>query len=463
MKKHIAVLALLLALTTAVTCFLGASLSASKDAVTVTERIIRGDKSVVDGLVVSSVLSLDRRLMWCTDYTIGDTPQTETSFDFSLGKFPVPSYATRASADMQLNIPAGFTKGTTEEQVGISAVYRELYDSLPNGGEKSAKVRLADYYEYYPLKFNFYMSGIRWEAIRHDDSLKEAYDHIQNAMADYFRIPVEEEVQIEVSVSRNKSGNSVGFGMSSSGLMYAGGCASTHTSDTCFFAISPKNMKGGYVDTSMIRGGYGIYSIRYSTPTAAYETGIDVDSLKTVFALDSHTQVMEMAISADNKNLIALAQENDCITLYVIDLEDMSLVRKFTFDGGSVVRLQQGEGFVLLTFYDKLVLIDMIDHSDPFIAIQSPIEHINVTIQDLIDSRTTVQALYNGEKLVLTDFLRDNYGNDMCSFYVAVYTKDGIVFHGEYESSLDKNHLGNTSYDPSPHGEIAISVKLPES
>ena len=202
MKKHLIFLSLLLIFTVAVSSLAVFSLDSKKEAVTITEQKFKGDKSLVDGLTVTSAITLDDHLLWEIDYTLGNDPRLNADFGFSLSELEYYNNHRQISASVDLNIPAGCNTTTNEPQKGLAAVYRSLYDSLSNGGEASKRVKLSDYYEYYPLAFEFHMPGIQWQGRRAQGYTGEdSYADVQDTLSEYFKIPVMGSTTLTVSVS----------------------------------------------------------------------------------------------------------------------------------------------------------------------------------------------------------------------------------------------------------------------
>ena len=60
---------------------------------------------------------------------------------------------------------------------------------------------------------------------------------------------------------------------------------------------------------------------------------------------------------------------------------------------------------------------------------------------------------FDGEKLVAVDFLREGrFGSlELCSYYVSVYDKTGLLYYGEYKNSLSAYpNANNYSYNCLP-------------
>ena len=55
-----------------------------KDAVVITEKVLYGDKSVVDGVTVLRNTKYDDHIRWKTNYQVGENPKCYTEYDFSL-------------------------------------------------------------------------------------------------------------------------------------------------------------------------------------------------------------------------------------------------------------------------------------------------------------------------------------------------------------------------------------------
>ena len=71
-------------------------------------------------------------------------------------------------------------------------------------------------------------------------------------------------------------------------------------------------------------------------------------------------------------------------------------------------------------------------------------------------------ADYNGEKLICIDYLHEGRYRtlELCSFYVSVYDKTGLIYYGEYNCSLSANpNASSYSYNCLPDATNYISVK----
>jgi hypothetical protein len=58
------------------------AVNAKKDAVTLDETVLFGDKSEVENLIVNTNIHCNNRLFWDTEYIVGELPQIRTDFHF---------------------------------------------------------------------------------------------------------------------------------------------------------------------------------------------------------------------------------------------------------------------------------------------------------------------------------------------------------------------------------------------
>lgn len=428
------------------------TVSADKANVTITERSLYGDRSAAEGLTITSMSHFAHHLRWDTVYTIGKTPQTvyrfhasktsEASIDFSY----YISLHSAVSYGCDYSIPA-------DEQYGIAKAYKELYDSTQPGGESKTTVNLKDFYDYYPVGMDISLPGVIWSGNDYEDLVEDhlgSEKYIRRVFSDFFRIPIIENDSYEIHVTKDATGRSVSMGMATAddSESYYFETNSAITEDCCFFTINNRTSTGNPIDTSLIPGGYGIYAFHYTESSNMYTTdsipgvvGIDADSLAMVYKLENDVIVYNLFLSKDNTKLLLITLENEVFQFTVIDIPSMTQIQKFELEGfvSQSYTLHNHGDFIVLTSWDSLALVALESDGSYTFQFSSPTARKINAEYSYITATSAMQ--YNGEKLAIVNTIReDRYSSsELCSFYIAVYHHDGLLYYGEYDNSLSIN------------------------
>lgn len=478
MKKILILVTALFILSISTLCIVAITVDSQNNTVTITEDILFGDKSVAEGITVLSKAHYGQHLFWNTEYTIGENAEPETEYKF----YSSEQYDTDLGASYFFQIDTDIRYGLdmqtpAEEQVGLARVYKELYDSCEIGEKVEKTVALKDIYEYYPLRLNIILPNVRWsnndyESLYDDEPGSEKY--VVNKFREFFRIPILDGHEVDISISRNKNGVSISSGSTSSSEAYDYyfSSVSAYTEDTVFFTIRNKTYKGNYADFSLVPGGYGIYSFKYRHgPLLAY-TGIDADSLANVYPLDADLTVEHISISEDGKYLIMVGIKNDKDTVFtVIDIETMTKHDEIIIEDKIVYNVKEvakklaiiasgnyipnenesvkiTDDFIVLIFSEEFALIEISEDGDyelKFIAKQP--NYIDEKFQ-YMDYYS--EMVYDGEKLIIVNSLYPDGSPELCGYYMAIYDQSGLIYYTKYNSSLDVNNK-NRIYDYNCH------------
>lgn len=444
MKKLIAIVLTLALLSVGAIVAVANGVNANKDTLTHSENAVYGNRTVADGIAVRCLSHYDNHLVWESLYTVGG--KTETEFDFHYGNYYVNGKPKLSGFIMHNGIHYGFnTTIPASEQRGISKVYKQLYDSLNYEEEGSATVRLADHYDYYPLDIHVNLPVLYWNADSYSadsdyygfssssiGNNRETYDKI----CEFFKIPVLEEEYVDINVKKHRNG--MGFGHSfseESADNYSMSSCSTYTDKVCFIYISNRTEGGEIMDFSNIPGGYGIYAMPYNGGK------LNADGLSMVYALDEKTVVQYMTVSNDGKKLLILLHENGGTYLEVIDIETMTRLQELKIYGESYHTVFPKDGFIAIEFQSKIAVIDELAdgrYDLKFVADKFDYTH---TDREYFYLKTGAAMDFDGERLVIVDNISSDESGwyDKCGFFMAVYGKGGLLYYGEYESSLDAN------------------------
>ena len=467
MKKIIAIVVLLSLVS--VGAFWGISniVSEEKENVTIKENILYGDKAYAEGVRVFTRVHYNDHLFWNTAYTIGNTPKTTTTYEFHYSAYYEKNERRYDGLSLDLDLRYGFDlRKPVEECVGLQKAYRELFDETTPGTTGTKTIRLQDYYTYYPIRVGMTLPGVLWNGNDYDNLTFDDYKNeraVWDKFNEFFKIPIPKDLPaFEISVTKNAIGNEVGMGSSGQDFEYWLNPQVTYTNNRVFFSIGNKFYNRGkdsfqYVDTSLIPGGYGIYSFTYKNVRNSkntqgnttifypgYETGVEEDTLAMVFPLEQQAEVIYMTLSNDESKLLVFTKEYDVTYLTVIDIASMTEFQKLKITETRQYTFYEYDNCIVLSGWEYISVIEKQPDGLCRLAFTVPrMKEVNDTNgQKGVD---TVMA-FDGNKLVMIDRTGDAefYGLPICGFTVAVYNRTGLVYYGEYENSLS---IATNPYD----------------
>ena len=185
-------------------------------------------------------------------------------------------------------------------------------------------------------------------------------------------------------------------------------------------------------------------------------SGILIDELSMVYSLDPEDTVFGLHTNPDQTKLLLMTNENKVCVLTVIDIETMKPLQRLQLavlgEEDSVwTTYYYDDFFALYLSGNQIAVVDMNENGE--------YEHrftVNLTdeAEELYSLSTRAVMDWDGKSLVVSDFLSNSYYREnmdhskYCSFYLSVYNETGLLYYGEYLSSLDVgNDLNN--YDNS--------------
>ena len=421
-----------------------------RDQVVITEEIIYGDKSAAEGLTVLAQAALENgHLNWDTTYTIGAQPQTHTDFTYSSEHrdrtVDYESAGMILSSDLHY-VSSNWTRADDGgELFGIDLALWELMQDTPIGEEGKRTIRIADYYDYYPIQFelevpNYNLHNYHGEITmarspEQFDNMELVYDALEN----YLKIPVLSSETMSIELYRDEGGiRSWGSGTGGS-VRYDAWAKTTVTDDACYFVVNNRATDDRVMDFSQVPGGYGIHMISYEYNPTEAGTMVDPDSLRMVYPLGEKSWVVWLEHTKDNDRLLLTTMDaNGETVLSVIECSTMKTLQEITLYQGADV-----ESFYMAVCEDDFVAIHSAGNRIILREERSDGTYdlaIDITVED----NQTVgygfhTTLWDGEKLVLAcpwDQI-DWQTGDNCGFGVGVYDKTGALFVAKYTSSLD--------------------------
>ena len=326
MKKYLCIL--LFALLFSLGTLAGGHLwvNGARERMDIRETVITGDPAAAAGLAVTyRTRDQENHLLWETTYTPGGAERAETDFRFS-AKGERESYYRRAMVSLEQasdNFHAGGVSIPTENE-------RDYYYDLlllpawdvasrtPVGEERTETIRLADYYDYYPLSFNIQsVDNPGLNAHLNSD------EYVQ--LKEYFRVAVDEAALRTVTVIRDSESMSVEMTRADDDPSHEGGYLSSEgviTEDGIFLVAESTDSSGVPDNRLQCPDGQGIHFIPLQDPDAPQDPtmpeGLDLSGLR-LFYPTGEARTLRLSISPDKKELLLYAQEDGKLTLSVID------------------------------------------------------------------------------------------------------------------------------------------------
>lgn len=496
MRKAVLFFAVFFIAAAGVICYADASLLKEKDNVQITETVLYGDKAAVEGVTVERNIKYDRYMHWNTTYTAGAQPKQNTVYTFD---------EFRGLADDADYIPDGIifntvivggmdmTEDTASYLTGVNRAMWELFCETEPGTVGEATINLADYLDYYEYEIQITLPGqnsLYYEHFFSKAELKKYladYDgnnvnyrqeleenlHIAEKLTEFFKIPVIENQLYHIAVAKGEDEKLYGWsydcasGGGSSGSFTDGAtslgevpenadafdiwaiCA--YTDDKCYFTFEPYTRNGKPVDTSLMAGGYGIYCLPYDKENGT----IDIDNLAMVYALDPSETVYDLYYDANREELLLFLGKHEGTVLSVIDETSMTAKQELLYtQAGYSSEYYVGDDFLVLTCDRTLYVLAV--GEDGFYEKKFECENVSFVEGDNVfypDFSGTVFD-WDGEKLLAggsNPEWKNHYLADVRSssgFYLAVFDKNGLVYSGIYESSLDaESPYVNSQYD----------------
>lgn len=456
MKKLIVFICLLLLTSASLSVFVFASVNGARDKIEYVERALYGDRASAYGAVINAAYEHSDNLFWQSELSIGKENAVTSSYDFSYLVKTVGSGPKYSGIEIHSSFYYDWDIANEEYASGLSKAYKEIYDATPKGTERTVTVMLKDYYDYYPVSVSMSVPGFLY---RNFDSIERPNDSIAKkeiirAFNDFFKIPINENAKFEMTVDRDPSDGHSSTSVQATMYNLFSQCVMGES--ICYISITNTNTDGTKADMSLIPGGYGIYAINYGEE---FEYGIDLASLHTVYSINEAEEVTKMILREDKNEFFVFTTDENKSYMYVIDLNGFKTLQKAELPF-HVYNLWEEEEYFLLKGTEEIAVIDKDENGYYRTAFIAKTAHY---INDTFEVLYPYAAInYDGEKLITVDFMREGRFNalEICSYYVAVYDKSGLIYYGEYDCSLSANpNVNNYAYNCLPSTQIPLTVK----
>lgn len=494
MKRSLAILLAVLLVLCGASAYGAVQLEKPAYAVSLTEKTLYGDVQAARGLHADRLLRLGQHVSFtaATDFTENGAESTceyrYTSEDL------YSSYYWRGSSRIaeiysDINSYADMVYGDREylpEGLPFSGLVEELLKEAPAASAYTKMIHPADYSKYYPVMPSLSYDDVNyggWYFGDMDDGSRDAA--VIKSLENFFRIPIPQSDVYEASVEKGAEGEYLGCSIYPAEnyenfYFYAEGA---FAEDGVYFWFNNRTSEDRPVDTSLIPGGYGIYRLpmgmrtienRFIRPGNADPT-IDIydfydEDLCNFYPLQPEQTVLALTASDSGKSLMAVLRKGDGAELKIIDVHTGKDTASLDLGplGEDYPELVSQKGFCICRVNDRLFLAQEDRTGCLCLAIASEPKGPELSEQYLpflyFGNVYNRVFSWDGERLAILVSAQDDvdayYGarDGLCSWYLALYDKDGLQYYGLMECSLDKAQLYARDYRTEYLGPIQIDA-----
>ncbi len=392
MKASRILLGLCCALALAAVLFVTVSLQRERENYTVCREILQGDASALEGLTLHQNAHAMNHLLWELDFPLDGAP----TCDFQLGRPESEPY--RFDYD-QIMLTTPIRQHTSQKYYfrnyacGVDRIVQDLAKTVPVGDELEITVDLRDHFDYYPLGLDINLPGAMLPShVEYLDPAELAVFYGEysdlfplspDAMAvcrkfgEFFRIPMERPFPVRIHILRESEKHyASSLEILDPTAVYEPQVTSVSTGDQCFFAInnrlnvvfatdenmvlpdSGERAERQYIDTSLIPGGYGLYSFSFHREhqndqecvtvcmTPEFQTGIAYETLRNVYPLRAEVEVITLVADEAAHQLRMVTMEPDGLWLTVLNLATAEEVQRLFLDGEDAIVVDRSDFLV---------------------------------------------------------------------------------------------------------------------
>ena len=445
MRKSLVLIAILLALSVGVIASAAVQMDAQHEHITITEETLYGDPAAVEGLHISTRTHSNHRLFWDTSYDAGSEPQPETVFTYSHQRV-YEEWESAGYFNLQpSHLNSGFSghidlEKELEEYEPFSdapSLWLPVIDVAGRtkaGEEHTERVLLADYYETFPMGYNYdpYRGYGYYE---NQESLRKFFDRT-------FTIPVPEDLELNVTVCKDEEGQIYNIDYHEpDGISMNTYTNAVVLEDGVFFGMF------GDADFSRLQPGYGLYfmPVGEDKEIAAIDgrTGESIpyvylkQQCENIYPMDpKDCEEGSLYLSADRQQVYAFTKEQGQVNLTVFDAHTREVLQQIETGNtrtptvwcqGEVVAAVTGddawENFRLQVWLVRDGLLEPWLDTEMY---RFHDEYINWYVNPVM--------AFDGERLAFVRY-HDNY-ND-ATHRILIYDQSGLLYAGDYHHSGD--------------------------
>ncbi|MBF4695753.1 hypothetical protein [Fusibacter ferrireducens] len=425
-------------------------LNTLKDAIEIEEITLLGDKSAAKGITVKSRTNSIRHLFWETQFIVEDPLDPKTTFIFSQAakeepRVRVPQLMISSSIDFSMG---GNGLDLEQEHELATKPAIDVATRTPNGEKRTEIVSLSDYYPFYPVTMDV--------ELPYDSNFISYAPHV---VTNYFKIPISKQHKLEVSVTKNTSGEIVDVesntisdnkSLQSEAVILKSGCYYI----ICFSDAPIENSLEIPIQVSGIH--FLPFEIKDGFPEA------NLTKMKCVYPFeDKSTKALSLTYDETDETLLLITREDNAVMLSVIDRHSMTLIQKTeitkTDSNVSFSEIKQLDNAFVISFSDQRFYLFSKTTGRQYDLMMADALPDLEQIGHVFFDRT--QMAYNGNRLVMT-FYPQYYESSLC---LIVYDQTGLAYVGQYAQSTDRSVKSSIHQNVRPMDQSPLSILFESS
>ena len=459
MKRTLSLLLALLLVSAGLLTAGAVYLTGTEDDIVLTHNLVAGDPAAAQGITLTLPTGTQQaKLCWETTVDLGTAelyPETEFRF-YPTGRTwestPEPRveiYTGSTSFSMSSSGGIDFLEYTGEGEwdpsrsmehslMVLSAA--DVAERTENGETRTETLRLADYYDYYPITVELYLPD------------QEGRSHVYatwadcQALTDYFGLRVPEDLMVEVSVTKDELGQVYNVETNDTGNQrFWFDCQAIVVENGICMSISVESENIDVPENLVAcRDGFGLYFIPFSEELKTdYEQGdpvFDLENIRMFCPLAQGSSPLLLNREAEGQVLL-YAREDGALKLSVFDVDTWQCVQwESIFPLGAedyYSLLGSGEGFMVMYRSDD-GFFRVVEEQD---GVYTPaLSGTWDRGEGYVDEWWYETACaYDGERLVISGIT----GNGNGSLWVQVYDETGLTYGARIDHSLDREDVWN--------------------
>ena len=450
---------LLCLLSAGVILYAHGQLTARGEDVSVTETTLFGDKREAEGIALetkicsSGRVSGSKLINWdVSSHLSGGSLKTDircflddTEFsdnDASGIQLREALYLSYGASDLLLEY--------ADNQINFP---RKIFDAVAGktkaGKKHTEKVRLSDYLSCYPVKMDIGSEVPYGTSCLPDGSLVD--------YGSYFGIPIDDDIRLKVTVSKNAQGTPTDFSAEPVGETYLSlesASAACRDADCIYTALTGYYLGGTLKEIPEEK--CGIHRI----PLKSYKTTelnsfdyvyADMENAQLVYPLESKQDIVKLEIDGSGKNLLLFTWEHGDIFLSVIDISTMICRQKLLVMSDISPTGEALPDFQVRQFQNSLLLLNE-SREFSYLLIDSSVYRLETQgrLSQIFPKYFTAWNLshaYDGERFAIA-FQEGIEFHHSYSAYLMVYRKSELVYAGCFENSLEQALHYHNDWDP---------------
>lgn len=433
-------------------------LTSTEDDIELTHHLVAGDPAAATGIKLTlPVGDQGAQTCWETAVDLGtEELAPETAFTFYPGgkswESTPQTYAEiyTGSVNFSMSSSGGIDfseyDGASAEDPGryyevtmMVLPAADVAERTENGETRTETLRLADYYDYYPVTVELYLPD------------QEGRSHVYatwadcQALTDYFGLRVPEDLMVEVSVTKDELGQVYNVETNDAdNQRFWFDCQTVVVEDGVCLAIAVMSEDMDVSkDLVACRDGFGLYFIPFSDELKTdYEQGdpvFDLEHVRMFCPLAPGSAPMLLSREAEGQVLL-YAREDGALKLSVFDTDTWQCVQWETIfplgEEDAYSLLGSGDGFMVMSGPDNMFRV--VEEAD---GVYTPaLSGVQDMGEGYVDEWWyNSECAYDGERLVLAGIT----ASGDCSLWVQVYDETGLTYGARIDHSLDREDAWN--------------------